>query len=64
MITNAEVTMRYQVKIIETISMTVEVEATSEREALDQVEKKYHNEEIVVECNGRPEVDFKVSLVE
>ena len=55
--------MRYQVKIIETISMTVEVEATSEKEAIEKVEKKYQKEEIIVECNGRPEVDFIVSPI-
>ena len=56
--------MRYRVKIIETIAMKVEVEARSKEEALDQVKKKYHNEEIVVECSGRPEVDFIVSPVD
>jgi len=50
--------MRHRVKIIETIAMIVEVEAQSEEEALNQVKKKYHNEEIVVESNARPEVEF------
>jgi len=56
--------VKYQVKIIETIAMTVSVETRSEKEALDKVMKQYHNEEIVVECNGRPEVEFIVSTVE
>ena len=56
--------MKYRVKIIETIAMIVEVDAQSEEEALDQVEKKYHNEEIVVESNTRPEVEFIVSPIE
>ena len=56
--------MKYRVKIIETIAMTVEVEALSEEEALDQVSKEYHDEKITVESSDRPEVEFIVSPVE
>ena len=56
--------MRYQVKIIESIAMTVEMEAQSEEEALEQVREKYRGEEIIVECSGRPEVEFFVSPIE
>jgi len=59
-LTRTEITMKYRVKIVETIAMILEVEAQSEEEALDQVGKKYHNEEITIECNGRPEVEFLV----
>ena len=56
--------MRYSVKIIETIAMTVEVDAESEVEALDKAEEKYRKEEIIVEQSGKPEVEFVISSVE
>ena len=52
--------MWYQVKTVETIAMTLEIEAASEEEAIEKVRKKYHSEEIVVEQNERPEVEFIV----
>ena len=52
--------MKYRVKIIETLSMTVEVEAPSAEEAIDQVEQKYWDEEIVVASRIKPKVKFLV----
>lgn len=40
--------MKYQVKIIETLSRIVEVDAQSSDEALDKVKAQYENEEIVL----------------
>ena len=53
--------MKYKVEIIEKIAMSVEVEAPSAEEARNLVEKKYRNEEIVVESDKRPDVEFLVS---
>ena len=50
--------MNYRVKIIETIAMTLEVEAVLKEEALALVKEKHFSEEITVEQNGRPEVNF------
>ena len=50
--------MKCRIKIIETITMILEVEAASKEEALAQVKEKYHNEEIIIEQNGRPGVNF------
>ena len=55
--------MSYQVKIVETIAMILEIEAASEEEAIEKVKKKYHDEELVVEQNGRPEAEFVVSPI-
>lgn len=40
--------MKYQVKIIETLSRIVEVDAHSNDEAWDKVKAQYDNEEIVL----------------
>jgi hypothetical protein len=53
--------MKYKVEIVEKLSMPVEVEASSVEEALNQVAKKYWNEEIVVESSRGAEVEFLVS---
>ena len=53
--------MKYRIKIIETLAMTVEVEAISADKALNQVKKQYDNEEIVViESRTQPNVEFLV----
>ncbi len=41
--------MKYQVKIIETLSRIVEVEAQSKDEAWDKVESQYRHSEIVLD---------------
>lgn len=41
--------MKYQVKIIETLSRIVEVEAQSNDEAWDKVEKMYKKSQIVLD---------------
>jgi hypothetical protein len=54
--------MKYNVEIVEKLSMSVEVEAPSAEEALSQVREKYRNEKIVVESNKGSDVEFFVSL--
>ena len=56
--------MKYQVKITETLAMIVEIEAPSADEAVNQVENKYRNEEIVVESSAGSEVEFVVTPAE
>ncbi|MCL1941646.1 MAG: DpnD/PcfM family protein [Synergistaceae bacterium] len=56
--------MKYKVKIVEKLSMAVEVEASSSEEAVSQVEKKYGDGEIIVESSNGPEVKFIVSPIE
>jgi hypothetical protein len=55
--------MKYQVKIVEKLAMTVIVEGSSAKEALEQVEEKYWNEEIIVESDKGPDVTFQAFLV-
>jgi hypothetical protein len=52
--------MKFRVEIVEKIAMSVEVEASTEEEALAQVTKKYWNEEIIVESDKGVDVDFRV----
>ena len=56
--------MKYRVKIVETLAMAVEVEASSASEALKYVEEGYRNGKIVVESSKGPDVEFIVSSVE
>lgn len=56
--------MKYRVEIIETLTMAVDVTAPSAEEAVNRVEKKYRNEEIVVESSTGPYVEFLVSPIE
>ena len=53
--------MRYKVEIVEKLAMSVEVESSSAEEALAQVEKKYWNEEIIVESSTGVGVEFFVA---
>lgn len=41
--------MKYKVKIVETLSKIVEVEASSMAEAHDKVEKMYNSSEVVLD---------------
>jgi len=41
--------MKYKVEVKEVLSRLVEVKAKSEEEAIKKVEKKYRNEEIVLD---------------
>jgi len=45
------------------LAMTIEVEALSSEEAVNQVKNKYWNEEIVVESSARPDVEFIASPI-
>jgi hypothetical protein len=53
--------MKYKVEIVEKLSMSVEVEASSPEEAVGQVSKRYWNEEIIIESSKGPDVEFFVS---
>ena len=55
---------KYVVAIVEMLAMTVEIEATSAEEAVNQVKSKYWNEEIIVESSKWPDAEVSVSLVE
>ena len=59
----ADIMMKYMVRIVETLTMIVEVEAPSMKEAVNYVEKKYWKEEIVVESNTGANVKFTASPV-
>ena len=56
--------MKYKVEIVEKLEMSVEVEASSAEEALEQVRKKYWNKELVVESNKGADVEFFASPME
>jgi hypothetical protein len=56
--------MKYRVKIVEKLAMSVEVEASSAEEAIKQVTEKYYNEEIVVESSTGADVEFFVHSAE
>lgn len=43
--------MTYKVEIEETLARVIEVEAASEAEAIEQVDKKYRNVEIVLDSD-------------
>ncbi len=54
--------MKYKVEIVEKLTMSVDVEASSAEEAPEQVVKRYRNEEIIVESSEGVDVEFAVSL--
>ena len=56
--------MKYRVEIIEKIVMSVEIEAFSAEEALNQAAEKYWSEEIVVESSKGADVEFRVCSME
>ena len=60
---SGESAVRYTVEIVEKLSTSVEVEASSPEEALGKVTKKYWNAEIVVESRKGADVEFLVSPV-
>jgi len=51
---------KFTVRIVETLSRDVEVEAASEAEAIEEVQKKYDDAEIVLDASDYDETDFKV----
>ena len=55
--------MKYKVEIVEKLTMSVETEASSAEEALEQVAKKYWKEEIIVESKKGSDVEFLASAV-
>jgi len=56
--------MKYKIEIIEKLAMTVEIEASSAKDALNQVAKKYWDEEIIVEGSKGVDVEFHVYSVD
>lgn len=50
---------KYKVKVTETLNRIVEQEANSYEEALDLVEERYQNEEIVLDWHDNCNVEFK-----
>lgn len=51
---------KYKVEIKEEFSQIVEIEASSEEEAIDKVQKKFYNQEIVLEVDSYEGTDFKI----
>lgn len=49
----------YKIEISENICRIIEVEATSEKEAIDIVEQKYKNAEIVLDASDYVEYEIK-----
>ena len=56
--------MKYKVEIVEKLAISVEVEASSAEEALEQVTGRYWKEEIIVESSKGSDVEFFVSPAE
>ena len=54
--------MKIQVEVIETLSRIVEVEAVSEQEALEIVNKMYQEEEIILDFNDYTDTDIKIYI--
>ena len=52
--------MIYKVLITEILSKVIQIDALSEDDAIEQVEKKYLNEEIVLDCNDFQEAKYTV----
>lgn len=50
---------KFDVKIIETLSKTVEVEAKSESHAIILVTEMYNEEEIILDSSNHIETNFK-----
>lgn len=50
--------MEYEVIITETLSRRITVEANSREDALDIVQEKYANEEIILDSNDFFDVEF------
>lgn len=53
--------MKYSVTIEETLSRTIDIEADSQKEAIEKVKKQYKNEDIVLDSDDFSEVVFGVS---
>ena len=49
---------KYKVCVQEVLEKVIEVEATSESEAIDIVMEMYHNEEVVLDSSDFVEVNF------
>lgn len=50
----------YEVVVTETLQRTVYIDAKSAEEAKDEVEKQYHNEEIVLDWGDYQGTEFEV----
>lgn len=51
---------KYKIEITETLQRTIEVEKDSILDALNEVELKYNNEEIVLDSSDFIEKEFKL----
>jgi hypothetical protein len=52
--------MTYEIVVTEILSRVVEIEATSEKEALKKVEMLYKSEEIILDSDDHEETIFEV----
>lgn len=52
--------MKYKIEIKETLTTVEEIEANSKEEAIDKIQNKYYNQEIVLEPDSFNEVEFNV----
>lgn len=52
--------MIYKVLIEETLCKIIEIEASSENEAIERVEKKYYDEEIVLSSENFNDVEIDI----
>lgn len=51
---------KFTVRIVETLSRDVEVEAASEDEAIQKIEKKYTDAEIVLDSSDHSGTDMEI----
>ncbi len=58
-----EETSTYYVTVIETLKKRVEVQATSEEDALNKVEEAYNKCDIILDENDFTDVKFKIKKV-
>lgn len=52
--------MKYKVEYTETLQRIIEVEANSEKEAIDIAFKKYRNEEVVLDDTDYKDVEISI----
>lgn len=52
----------FQIKIIETLSTVLDIEASSVDEALDIAKEKYQNEEIILDWSHHTDTEFSEFL--
>lgn len=52
--------MKYQVEVRETLSKVVDIEASSEDEAIQLVKEQYQNEEIILDSENYIETEYEI----